>query len=244
MEKAKNRIGEKHITNEGYTIEIVKYFNRVNCTIQFENGTIIENRDYGNIKKGNIKNPYHKCVYGIGYFGVGKYSGVAHPKTYRTWKNMLTRCYYEKYQENQPTYTECLVNEKWHNFQVFAQWYEENYKEGFALDKDILIKGNKIYSPEKCCFIPQQINTLFTKRQNNRGNFPIGVSKVRSKFRAYLSIGGKRAHIGYFNTPEEAFQAHKTAKEKYIKELAEKWKDKIAEKTYQALINYQVEITD
>lgn len=95
-----DRTGEKHLTNEGYTIEIVKYFNRVNCTIQFENGIIIENRDYGNIKKGNIKNSYHKCVYGIGYFGVGKYSGVTHPKIYQTWKNMLTRCYDEKYQEN------------------------------------------------------------------------------------------------------------------------------------------------
>jgi uncharacterized iron-regulated protein len=50
--------------------------------------------------------------------------------------------------------------------------------------------------------------------------------------------------LGYFDTIEEAFQAYKTTKEEHIKEMANRWKDKISEECYRALYNYQVEVTD
>lgn len=242
--KKVDRVGEKHITNEGYTIEIVECFSAKNCTIKFEDEITIKNREYVNIVKGKIKNPLHKSVYGVGYFGIVKYSQKRHPKVYQTWTSMLTRCYNLKFQEKHPTYIGCSVVKQWHNFQSFAEWYENNYKEGFDLDKDILLKGNKIYSPETCTFIPHEINGLFTKRNAIRGKYPIGVSVNRNKFIASVCINSKNINIGYFNTVEQAFQAYKTAKESYIKEIADKYKEQITPQTYQALINYQVEIND
>lgn len=239
-----DRTGEKHITNEGYPVEIITYRSKKDCDIKFENGVIVKNREYNDILKGNVKNPYHKSIYRIGYFGIGKYDSKTHLKIYDTWVNMLRRCYYEKYQEKHPTYIGCSVDEYWHNFQVFAKWFDENYKAGYQLDKDILSKGNKIYSPETCCFVPSDINVLFTKRDAYRGKHPIGVSKAGNKFKSCIRINGKTIGLGYFNTPKEAFQAYKTAKETHIKEVAEIWKPKLATKTYEALINYQVEITD
>lgn len=240
----KNRVGEKHITKEGYEIEIIEYISAINCTIQFDNRVIIKNIQYGHIKNGVIKNLYHKSVCGVGYLGVGKYSNKTHPKIYTTWNNMFKRCYDLKLQEKRPTYKGCFIIEEWQSFQNFAKWYGENFREGFDLDKDILVKGNKIYSPETCAFVPREINSLLTKHEAKRGKYPIGVCKVGGKFQALININGKRVNLGYFYIPKEAFLAYKTAKEKQIKEVAEKHKNQITKPTYKALINYQVEITD
>jgi hypothetical protein len=107
-----------------------------------------------------------------------------------------------------------------------------------------LVKGNKVYSPKNCCFVPAEINMLFVKCGNKRGLYPIGVSKVGNKFKAKLKINHNSFNLGHFNTPHEAFQAYKIAKENHIKVVAEKYKEYITEPTYQALINYQVEIND
>ncbi len=247
----KDRVGEKHITNEGYEVEIIEYFNNINSTIQFEDGTIRYNIKYNNIQRGKIKNPFHKSVYNVGYLGVGIHKVFIEGNTtkiYTTWKNMLKRCYQLKQLEKDSSYKECLVSEKWHNFQVFGEWYENNYKpktmQGWQLDKDILVKGNKIYSPETCCFVPQEINLLIVKSNSTRGKYPIGVTKLGHKFRAEFNINDKTIHLGVFDTIEEAFQAYKTAKENQIKCVANEWKDRITEPTYQALYNYKVEITD
>ena len=110
------------------------------------------------------------------------------------------------------------------------------------MDKDILVKGNKIYSEDTCCFVPREINSLFVKRKKSRGNFALGVDYKKSvkKFRA--RCGNK--HLGLFNTELEAFYAYKQAKETYIKEVANKWKDQIDPRVYNALMKYEVEITD
>ena len=122
---------------------------------------------YGNFIRRNIKCPYEPRTYGIGYLGEGKYKTRENgklTKCYDTWHSMLERCYYPKYQEKYPTYKDCEVCESWHNFQAFAEWYNDNYYEihgeVMCLDKDILIKGNKIYSPETCVFVPEKINNL------------------------------------------------------------------------------------
>ena len=112
------------------------------------------------------------------------------------------------------------------------------------LDKDILCPDCKIYSPETCTFVPTDINFLFTKRQNKRGAYPIGVSYKSGKFRATMTRNNSQFYMGAFSTPNEAFQAYKEGKEDWIKIVADKWKDKIDQRVYQAMYNYQVEITD
>jgi len=164
---------------------------------------------------------------------------------------MFNRCYDLKFQEKEPTYKGCYVSDEWHNFQNFGGWYDENYyevqDEKMTLDKDILIKGNKIYSSEVCIFVPKRINSLFVKIKATRGNLPIGVhfSDIRRKYISQCNIGnGKRVTVGSFDTPEEAFYAYKEFKENYIKQIAEEYKNKIPFKLYSAMLNYEIDITD
>ena len=139
-----------------------------------------------------------------------------------------------------PTYKDVTVCEEWHNFQNFAKWFEDNYVEGFELDKDILVKGNKIYSPETCCFVPKEINSLFKNYNNNL--LPTGISydKINKKYKVSIRINGKMKTKGRYVTVEEAFKVYKTAKETYIKEVADKWKEQISDKVYQAMYNYKL----
>lgn len=246
-------IGNRYTTNEGYEIEIIEYFNYKNCTIKFiHNGLEIRNRALTNVLKGNISNPYHRSYLSVGFLGQGKHKTKIDNRSslvYIVWSGVITRCYSERWVRKHPAYKGCLVCEEWHNFQNFGDWYEESYNpeimEGWQLDKDILIKGNKIYSPETCCFVPQEINKLFTKSDNSRGNLPIGVRSTKNnKFQSRFCKNNENTYLGQYDTPEEAFQAYKTAKEQHIKEVADKWKDKITEKVYQAMYNYEVEIAD
>jgi hypothetical protein len=250
VQKPTLRIGEKYNINEGGFCEIVEYFNASNCTIQFNDGNILSNVKYDVIKRGKIKNYYRKSVLGVGFLGYGVYKvsiDKEHTLYYQKWVSMLQRCYCEKTQQKQPTYRGCSVDESWLNFQNFAGWFEQNWKpymKGWHLDKDILIKGNKVYSPETCCFVPIEINSLLTKRQNARGKYPIGVIKYRKEFVFQCWVNGCNKISKVFKTPEEAFYEYKLIKEKEIKRVANIWKDKITEQVYQALINYEVDITD
>lgn len=249
-----NRLGEKFITNQGYTVEVIKYYSARKILVQFECGYEIIT-SIGNLQMGKLHNPYHKSVFGVGYFGVGNYvynsknNTPIYKKIYTLWGDMIGRGYDIKLKEKNPTYKYVTVYENWHCFQNFGDWYEENWKphmEGWELDKDILIKGNKIYSPETCCFVPQEVNKLFITRKNCRGEYPIGVSyhKATKKYKATICKGNNIKYIGLYRSIEEAFNAYKIAKEAYIKEVADKWKNEIDTRVYEAMYKYNVEITD
>lgn len=232
---------------------IIEYNNANNIVVEFENG-YKKSTAYKEFKLGNIKSPYDKTIYGIGYIGEGDYFPYMNKiptRAYKYWNSMILRCYDKKYTKDKPTYEDKSVCEEWHNFQNFAKWFDENYYEcnnekEMQLDKDILFKGNKVYSPDTCVFVPNRINALFTKRQNDRGNCPIGVT-YNSKTNKYISRCNcidKRVNIGSFNTPEEAFYKYKEFKEDYIKKVANEYKDKIPVKLYEAMCKYVVEISD
>lgn len=94
--------------------------------------------------------------------------------------------------------------------------------EGKCLDKDILIQGNKIYSPETCIFVSSTINKLFTKCDGSRGEYKLGVhfNRKSGKFRAQCAVNGKQKHLGCFLTEEEAYQAYKIFKTAHIRNIA------------------------
>lgn len=143
-------------------------------------------------------------------------------KSYRVWINTLTRSYSESRHKKQPTYIGCSVCEEWKEYSNFKRWYDINYKDGYQLDKDLLARDNKVYCPEHCRFVPQRINSLILDSKATRGENPQGVSFHigRKKYHAKLSKDGKRLHLGYYNTPEEASAAYIEAKEAYVKEVA------------------------
>lgn len=241
-------LGRTFVTTEGYKIEIIEYYNNLDVTVKFlETGNQVKSR-MDHIISGKIKNLNHKSVYGIGFIGVGNYVTSFNGKMiecYSVWSRMLKRCYYKA--DIYPTYENVVVCEEWHNFQIFSEWFKNNYINNFELDKDILIKGNKIYSPETCCFVPHDINTLLVKSDKIRGKYPIGVyyNSKNNCFISQIKIGNKeKKHLGCFNNINDAFIAYKNEKEMRIKLMAEKYSQVLDSKTYNALINYKVEITD
>jgi hypothetical protein len=249
----KDRKGEKYITNQGYEIEIIDYIASNNCTIKFNDklGTIKYKVAMKEIKSGGIFNAFHKSKYGVGYLGEGKYcssKSKIEQLSYDYWDGFFRRCYNQRVITMSPSYKGCSVSEEWHNFQNFGEWFDNNYNhktmEGWCLDKDILFKGNKIYSPETCCFVPNEVNVVLTSSRAKRGDLPIGVCKKGNRYRAQIKTNSVVRGLGTYDTPKEAFDAYKMAKEIYIKELAFKWKELISNKVYIALINYEVEITD
>lgn len=178
--------------------------------------------------------------------GINDIDNACNEPYYKYWSRMIKRCYYINRLSQRNTYSSCSVCEEWLLLSNFKKWFDKHYVEGWELDKDILVKGNKIYSPNTCCFVPQDVNKLFTRHECLRGDLPIGVSKTNSitnPYRAYFSDGGFRT-LGVYKTFQDAFNAYKIAKERRIKEIADKYKQQLELRVYEALCNYKVEIND
>lgn len=186
-------------------------------------------------------------VYGLGVYEKGEHKAKVDGKStyiYNAWHNMLTRCYNPKYHEKQPTYIDCDVDARWLNFQDFANWLfnHQYYGLGYAIDKDLLSKSSKVYSPDSCLLIPQEINNLLTDRSNHRGKYPQGVAyrKDTGKIQAHISRYGHMSRIGYFDTVGEAAIAYKDAKEAHVKDVAKTYKDTIDVRAYHALMAWEL----
>ena len=235
----------------GY-FKILKYNNTANVEIRFLKTGYETSATLGNIRNGKVKDPYSPSVYGVGILGT-KYPPSVNGRTtkeYMLWCHMLERCYSDTYQKKKPTYEGCEVSDKFKSYEYFYEWCHKQVgfdNQGWHLDKDLLIKGNRVYNEYSCVFLPNEINLLLTKRTASRGEYLIGVSwhKRDKVFRAMVSRNkGKQEYLGHFDTEIEAFNAYKVAKEAFVKEQANEFKSQIDERAYNALMNYTVEITD
>ena len=224
----------------------------VSCTDDFEISCCMRiNMD--NIKRRSLKNPLQKTVLDKGYFGVGKYPRTIDGKqspTYKRWLGLFTRCYGLEDNHN-TTYKDCEVCNEWWNFQFYAQWEEENYYEvpgqTMHIEKDFIVKGNKIYSPQYCVFCPININSIITDNGARRGKYTIGVGYKEDSGHYYARVqdGHGNSHwLGTFLTEQEAFKTYKYYKEFYIKQLADEYKHIIPKVLYDAMMNYIVEEND
>lgn len=182
--------------------------------------------------------------------GVGITDSITREKgkqlqSYTIWNTMLQRCYSQKKQIKQPTYKGCSVCIEWLTYSNFKTWFDQNYVPDYQLDKDILTRGNKVYSPTNCRFVPRQINSLLIDRGAARGQYLQGVSwdKGAQKFKALCHIGtGTQKHIGVFELETEAFLAYKTFKENHIKQIANEYYNagKIGIDIRDALLNWVI----
>ena len=182
LEKQKEeRMKEIRVNSQGYLMRILEYYNATNIIIEFQDEYKTKVKSaYKEFNNGCVKNPNHKSFEGVGYLGVGKYSYTTHKDSFRKWCEMIKRCYNPYELNKHPTYIDCYVEDKMLCYQNFAKWYEENSynipNEILELDKDILYKGNKIYSENTMILVPHRINSLFVKCDSNRGIYPIGVN--------------------------------------------------------------------
>ena len=158
-------------------------------------------------------------IFGIGFNDVpGKTYGPDNKqdKSYIAWLNMLKRCYDEKFLEKHPTYRGCKVCQAWLNYSTFKRWFDENYKPGYEIDKDVLCRYygiTGVYSPATCRFVPHRLNSLFIRVNAVRGEYPVGVSyNVRyKKFEVHIRNNGGRELLGYYDDPKVAFLVYKKA---------------------------------
>lgn len=175
-------------------------------------------------------------------------------REYGLWKDMLFRCT-EKYWAKTPNYIGVTCSDNFKNYSFFYRWcqtqvgFYDSTEKGRAwhLDKDLLVKGNKLYSEDTCVFVPSSINNILCKRRGARGEYLIGVTwnKRVKRFVSRCNRGeGVMQYLGYFDSQEEAFQTYKAYKEGIIKQIAEQYKDQLDPRAYQALLNYTVEVTD
>jgi hypothetical protein len=239
-------IGETNSNNRGSIMMIIENLGYSKYLVEFQDNYKYRTEIYyQNFKSGNVWNPYDKTICGVGFIGVGKYkTGTSKKKTdnYRIWENLIYRCYGEKFRDSRPAYKGCTVCQEWHNFQNFAQWYDENFYdcgEGrMHIDKDIIIKDNKLYSPETCILVPQRINMIFMTK-SRKDDLPNCVRQNPSgSYASYYN--GKR--YGTYRTLQEAVNEHEKQKRIHIIEVAEEYKNKIPLKVYEALINYCEEL--
>lgn len=253
----KNRLGEVSFNKKGTKMVIVEYRGRSDVVVEFQDKYKARKHcEYNRFLKGSIVSPYDPNVYNYGFQGEGIYNSKDHGLAWRKWDGMLRRVYSKEYKNKKPSYSSCTICSEWLNFQIFAEWFYLNYYEIegqiMCLDKDILLKGNKLYSPETCIIVPNNINCLFTKSDSIRSkDLPIGVYRSGNGFRVYLKKGcihGKQNSelfkMSNIETKEKAFGIYKREKEKYIKEVADYYKNKIPQRLYSAMYKYEVDICD
>ena len=248
----KDCVGKVYKSKLSGDFKILKYNNKTSVEILFLKTGYETVARLGNIKSGGVKDPYSPSVYGVGITGTKYPSTISgrNTKEYDLWKSMLRRCYSDNSKNKYPTYEGCEVSDNFKSYEYFYEWCHKQVGfdvNGFELDKDLLIKGNKLYSEDSCVFIPKEINLMLIKCTASRGKHIIGVcwNKKASAFVARVNKNkGKQEYLGSFKTELEAYNAYKTAKEVFVKEQAEKLRYKIDERAYNALMNYTVEIAD
>ena len=251
MEHKKHKVGSVHSTTKCGDFIITKYVNCHNVHIKFLSTGYERVVSTSQISLGEIRDRYYPSVHAVGIIGEepSRDDKGNKLKEYRLWNHMLTRCYGEKAKLKLPSYEDCTASDNFKYFPYFKDWCNKQigfWNEGWQLDKDILVKGNKIYSEDTCCFVPQEINSVFTKCDRSRGEYPLGVNyhKATRKFVAQISSRKIKIHLGLYDTVEEAFKVYKKSKEDLIKSLADKYIDVLDPRVYKAMVQYEVEIDD
>lgn len=233
-------------TNCSGELIVLEYINTHEVLIKFLKTGREKYVAMSNIKRGAVLDRAVGVRSVIGFSDMPSKENI---NAYYLWSGMFKRCYSSNKLKLSPSYRGCEVAGDFLYFSKFLSWCEQQKgfgQNGFQLDKDILLKDNKLYSAETCCFVPKDLNVILTHRRKDKGLHPVGVhyNKRLNKYVAQISKFKEVIHLGCFSTSEEAFLAYKQAKEEYIKEVAELYKDQIESRVYDALIRYEVDIND
>lgn len=236
-------IGKEYATNEGDIAIVVEYQNYENVFVTFKSkglwSVFTLKCQLGDLRRGRVKNPWKIQHFGVGYKGVGRYVMAIdgkNTKSYQAWRNMLSRCYNPKDKEYQNYGSRgVVVCKEWYNFQIFAEWFEKNYKTGYSIDKDLINPGSKEYSSESCTMLPIDLNKF------------LGSSQV-PKFwynqeKGCFVVQGKREDnvnfiVGRYATKEKAIFAFIEYKKNRILYYINKYKDLLTTEVVELLETY------
>ena len=198
----KDCVGKVCKSNLSGDFKILKYNNSENVEIQFTNTGYRKVAVMKEVRNGEVKDPFSPSAYGVGILGTKYPPSMSgrNTKEYNLWQNMLQRCYSDTFQKKQPTYEGCEASENFLYYEYFYEWCQNQIgfsNQGWHLDKDLLIKGNKVYSESTCVFIPSEINAILTKRTASRGEYLIGVhwSKTHKAFKAQVGKNKRKTRV-------------------------------------------------
>lgn len=237
------KAGDIGYTNGGCQYKVIEYVGNCRYLIEFQDE--FKHRMVargGRMQEGKIANPYFRGFNGQGYIGVGKYNSnlIANP-AYSKWMSIWRRIG----QIDKPdfaTYVDCKMDVRWESLQDFSEFYHScpYRQDGWELDKDLIVPGNRIYGPDTAAYVPVEINA-FIKTRKRKAHLPMGVNVNRAFFSAAIRIDGKETYLGNFVTPEEAYVAYKEAKEKEASRLADKYDGLVDPRVIEALRNFKVD---
>ena len=223
--------GTQFKTNSSGVCTVIKYENAKNVYVMFEDGTFVKATS-SNLRTGSVKNPNKPTVFG---FGVND-ANLRDPtdKRYVLWYSLIRRAYSEVYHKRKPTYKGVRVSGDWKYLSNFIRDVEQmpNFdmalSENWELDKDLLGGNQRLYSKDTCCFLPRELNTLFTNESNKGLKKGVFYNKRLGKFTASINRGGKgRSHIGVYLTEDEAHYNYCKEKQKHLDSLILKYEDKL-----------------
>lgn len=245
----KHHTGDEHFNKFGVSATIIDRLPKSKVKVRFKNTGYVSTIYLSNLLKGEFGDP---TEFKEG-FVFDTFPNHLKDYSYTLWKSMISRCYCERQLKSRPNYRDVEVCEEWRLFSNFKSWFDTNYIEGYHLDKDLLDKGSKIYSPTTCVFVPQVINSLTVNSKAIRGELPVGVTACDSLINPYrtevrYTEDGKRCrkYLGCFSTPESAFYRYKSVKEGIMKNKAVAYHNKglISDKVLNAILAYEVSIDD
>lgn len=221
-------IGDIYKSRSHGDMEVISNENSRNVGVRFLNtGNTVYGLQRGNVKRGRVKDVFAPTIEGVGYLGTDR--KVHHLPAYHCWKHMIVRCYSNNYHSTRGTYHDCSVDEPWKNFTIFEKWYEDNYIEGYHLDKDLLVQGNRKYSESTCCFIPPYLNSLIVEREGDSHGCQVGVTRRKKKgtdmYNGLYNVSYSGVYLHRTNSLDEANLLYKEFKELYFELLADKYED-------------------
>lgn len=250
MNHSLNIVDKIYPSNNYGDMKVVEYNGWDNVKVQFLNTGYTTICQMSQLRAGNVRDKSLPSNQGIGIVG-NKYPTIINGKEcheYNTWSGIIRRCYDDRHSLKSASYKDCTVSENFKSYEYFYEWCQKqigfgNY--GWQIDKDLLIKGNRVYSEDTCVFVPAEINIALINRKKDRGNYPLGVNRRENgRFQSSVYMLGARKYLGTYDTPEDAFMVYKQAKEQYLQHLAYKWELYIDPRAFEALLHYNVDIND
>ena len=239
------KIGTKYNTKQGYCATIIDGSDKKGCCTIELNGLILENVDVATLTRGTVKNPMHPTLHKVGFIGIGDYSSKGtngkFTKAYTLWSDLIKRCYSPKSLKRDKAYKDVVVCEEWHNFQNFAKWFyaSTDYVEGYHIDKDLLSKGNKVYSPNTCCFLPKELNIFLTNKSKVSDCGHVGVKHNGNNYQAQIG----QDYLGSYKSIEDAALAYNKAKVEKIQDwINMKEEFKLSDKVIAGLESYATRV--
>lgn len=236
------KVGDIYKNKQGVDLVVVNYESSKRITVEVQGPKKHELLvTSGNLKKGYVNDRYSPSAAGVGI--LGDFPVDVKSKCYRTWYHILKRCYTPHTEQIALHYGDCWVADDWHHIENFGSWIEQQkWEENWHIDKDLLVKGNKVYSENTCCMVPVEINNFLTLRRNHRGLYPVGVTyhERLDKYEASVSENGSPKYLGVYHTADQAFYVYKEYKQFLAKGLASKWEGIVDDKVCAALLKYEV----